>query len=88
MLKTEVKDEAETASAYLDETLARRIVDKAAKWNVPLRREDIVIRRGFDDVTVEVNYSVEIDFPGGYKRIKHYSINVNTPLRETKLVPK
>lgn len=82
MMKTDVEEEAKIAHMYSDPALAGRILEKASSWSVPVRREDISISRGFSDITIEVRYTVEIEFIGGYKKINQYYISVSEQLKE------
>lgn len=82
MLKTEVEEEAKIAHRYSDAALAGRIINKARTWDIPIERRDIVISRGFRDLTIDVAYSVEIRFVGGYTRTNEYYIHVSEPIKE------
>ena len=83
MMKTDVREEAKIAHRYTDDTIAARIISKAEGWKVPLQNENIVINRSFTNITIDVSYTVEITFVGGYKKINNYYIHVQEPLKES-----
>lgn len=82
MLKTEVEGEAKTAHMYTDEVLAKRITGKAATWSVSLDSESLQIYRGVEDIRIEVNYTVDLNFFDRYHHELVYSIEVEEPLKE------
>lgn len=83
MMKTEVEDEAKNAHMYTDEAVRRHIMEKAVLWELPVDEDDIIVDRGIDDIYIEVNYQINIGFPGGYTRVLTYNINVEEDLKET-----
>ncbi len=83
MLKTDVENEAKVSYMYSDEKLAKRILEKAAAWNIPLVREEIEISRGMDFIAIEVRYTETIRFLGGYSKEYPVYIAVNMPIKES-----
>lgn len=82
MLKTEVEEEAKTAHMYTDAALADRITMKAAAWSIDLGPDKLLIERGMEHITIAVDYTVGLDFFGGYHRELAYHIEVRRPLKE------
>jgi len=82
MLKTEVEEEARTAHMYTDAALADRITMKAAAWAIELGPDKLLIERGMEHIKIVVDYTVGLDFLGGYHRELDYHIEVNRPLKE------
>jgi len=83
MLSTDVKEEAKLAHMYTNESLRRRIIEKARTWDVPLRPEDVVIDRGIRDITIRVFYTDRIEFFGRYRKVLKRRISVTVPLKES-----
>ncbi|MCC6502013.1 MAG: hypothetical protein IT362_02610 [Deltaproteobacteria bacterium] len=82
MLKTEVEEEAKTSHMYTDAALANRITTKAAVWSIPLGPDKLVIARGTDQITITVDYTVDLDFFDRYHKELVYHIEVRQPLKE------
>lgn len=83
MLKIDAEEEAGIAHMYSDEELASRITRKAASWSIPLGPENLEITRGSEDITIEVNYAVNLSFFDLHERELVYHIEVKEPLKET-----
>ena len=50
-----------------DETIMKTLLEHAAMLRLPIKREDIVITRtGNKYIVIEANYTIRIDFVGGY----------------------
>ncbi|HKB81385.1 MAG TPA: hypothetical protein VKH35_16875 [Thermoanaerobaculia bacterium] len=63
-LRGEVSDEAKSAGMHTDDRIRAAILAKAREDNLPVTAEDIKITRANSEVTVHVEYTVPIDFPG------------------------
>ncbi len=59
-----VVDEAKSAGTHNDERIRGAILRKAREDNLPITDDNIKINRGNNEITVEVNYVVPIEFPG------------------------
>jgi len=82
MLKTDVEEELKLAHMYTENTLRKRIAKKAATWNVPVRSDDIIISRDFENLTITVDYSETVTFLGRYKKRLNFHIKAVGPVRE------
>ncbi len=51
---------------YSDETIRRNLVNVAANLGLPIQSGDIRIRRPARDIVIEVNYTVPVEFIGGF----------------------
>ena len=71
-LKYEIIEIAGEAGLYTDKQIASNIVSKAKKLNISLIEEDIIIDRNnkTEMISIELEYSYTIIFPGNYKYIK------------------
>jgi hypothetical protein len=76
-LRDVVIDEAKSAGQHRDSQMRRAILAKAEQLELPVSEEDITIRRRPTDVTVEVTYTVPVEFPGfTYDwNFRHYTEN-------------
>lgn len=76
-LREVVQDEAKSAGTHNDERIRTAILAKAKENDLPVTEENISIERGQDVITVDVNYTVPIVFPGyTYNwHIQHYQKN-------------
>jgi hypothetical protein len=69
---------------YNDATMKKRILEKARSWSIPLNEEDVVISRGNEEITVEVQYTqiISLDFVDGYDWVIPVDIIATSPIRE------
>lgn len=63
-LKQTITDEARMGGAHRDDVIMNSILAKAREQKLALTQENVKISRGINDITVEVDYDVPIDFPG------------------------
>ena len=63
-MRQTVVDEAKSAGTHNDERIKAAIMAKAREDALPLTEEDINIVRANGEITVTVNYTVPIAFPG------------------------
>jgi hypothetical protein len=63
-----IRDEVMFAGGrrYSDETIRRNLVNVAANLGLPIQSGDIRIRRPARNIVVEVNYTVALEFIGGF----------------------
>ena len=59
-----VVDEAKSAGTHNDKIIMGNILAKAREDNMPITEDNVKIRRGNNEITVELNYVVPIEFPG------------------------
>ena len=74
-----VQDESRSASGRGNAEIKKAILAKAEDLKVPLKESDVVITRRADFIKVEVQYDVDIQFPG-YLYKKHYSFSAENPV--------
>jgi hypothetical protein len=63
-VRAEVVDEAKSAGMHNDKLIIESIVRKAQEVGLPVTPSDITIRRRANEISVDVNYVVPVDFPG------------------------
>lgn len=63
-LRQEVVDEAKSAGTHNDVKIRDMILAKAREDNLPVGPDDIKINRHNSEITVQVEYTVPIEFPG------------------------
>jgi hypothetical protein len=63
-IRQEVVDEARSAGTHSDQRIRRGILEKAKEANFPIDDGDIKIRRWANNIRVEVEYVVPVQFPG------------------------
>jgi len=63
-LKATVTDEAKMGGAHNNEVIMKQILSKSRELQLNLTEDNVKISRGTNDITVEVDYDVPIDFPG------------------------
>ncbi len=83
MLQAEVKSEAEHAHSRSDGAMRGNILEKAASWSIPIERKHVLIRRNFDSISIDINYSVEFIFFENYVKVMPFSVDVDMPLKES-----
>ena len=64
-LQSYVEEIAQNAEAQTrpDELLRVAVLDKAAFLGLPVKAENVLIKRSSDNVRIEVRYIVRVDFP-------------------------
>jgi hypothetical protein len=83
MLKAEVKAAAEHAHQRTDDAIVRNILEKSKSWSIPIKKKDVLVRRSFDSIAVNIDYSVELVFFDQYVKVVKFKIDVNVPLKES-----
>jgi hypothetical protein len=83
MLKAEVKAAAEHAHQRTDDAIVRNILEKSESWSIPIKKPDIIVRRSFDSISVNIDYSVRLVFFDQYVKVVRFEIAVNMPLKES-----
>lgn len=78
-LKQTIEDEAKSAGTHNDDRIQQAILDKAKEQNLPVTAEDVKIKREHGEISVDVEYTVPIDFPG-YVYPWHQHIVAQNPI--------
>src|SRR5581483_10416600 len=63
-VRQELVDEAKSAGMHTDDRIRKGILEKAREDNLPVTEDDIKINRGNNEITVQLDYVVPIEFPG------------------------
>ena len=63
-LRQAVIDEAKSAGTHNDEQIMKYILAKAADQQLPVTEDNVKISRRQNDITIDVNYVMPIEFPG------------------------
>lgn len=78
-IRQETIDQAKVAGMREDNKIVYAIVQKAQENHIDLSSDNIVIKRGPNDVRIDVDYTVPIDFPG-YTYNWHFHHHAENPL--------
>ena len=78
-IRQEAIDQAKSAGMREDAKIIYAITSKAEENHINLTAENIVIKRGANDVQIDVDYTVPIDFPG-YTYNWHFHHHAENPL--------
>ncbi|HSP34422.1 MAG TPA: hypothetical protein VLU46_08910 [Thermoanaerobaculia bacterium] len=78
-IRQETIDQAKAAGMRGDDKIIYAITQKAEENHIPLTSDNIIIRRGANDIQIDVDYTVSIDFPG-YKYNWHFHHTAANPL--------
>jgi hypothetical protein len=76
-LRQVVTDEAKAAGTHKDDQIMRAILAKAEENKLPVTEDNVKIHRGSNEITVDVEYVVPVEFPGyTYQwKIRHLAQN-------------
>ena len=78
-LRGVIVDESKSAGTHSDERIRQFILAKAYEDNLPLTADDISIKRSSNSITVNVTYTIPIQFPG-YTYNWHIEQHVENPI--------
>jgi hypothetical protein len=63
-----MQEEAAFASIRPVKQLQREILAKAKELNLPVKEENLVIKKVYESITIEAHYEVTIDFFNGWQQ--------------------
>ena len=63
-LRQVITDEAKAAGTHKDDMIMKAILAKAEETKLPVSEENVKIKRAANEITVDVEYVVPIEFPG------------------------
>jgi predicted membrane protein len=63
-LRDTIQDEARSAGQHNQKQIRRAILSKAEKLELPVEDENISIVRKSAEITIDVEYTVPVEFPG------------------------
>lgn len=78
-MRDAVQDASRSASGKGNDVIRKQLFHRAQELKVPVKETDIVITRRADFIRIDVEYDVQIQFPG-YVYTKHYSFNAENPV--------
>ncbi|MGZ4777572.1 MAG: hypothetical protein ACXV5L_00090 [Thermoanaerobaculia bacterium] len=78
-LRQAVVDEAKSAGTHNDEQIMKYILAKAADQDLPVTEDNVKISRRQNDITIDVNYVMPIEFPG-YTYNWHINHHAENPI--------
>ena len=83
MLEAEVKSLAEHAHQRSDDAIMKGILEKSASWSIPIKKRDVIIRRGFNSISINIEYSVAFIFFEQYTKVVKFQVSVDIPMKES-----
>ena len=78
-MRDTVIDEAKSAGQHNDKEIKESILYKAKQLELPIGEEDVNVRRNNNYITVKVDYTVPVQFPG-YVFNWHFEHNAENPI--------
>lgn len=72
-------DEGKSAGQHSDEVIMKRILEKAQEVHLPVAEDNVTIARTSGTITIDVDYTVPVDFPG-YTYQWHQHHHVENPI--------
>jgi predicted membrane protein len=63
-IRDTVVDEAKSAGQHNNQEITRAILSKAESLEMPIDKDDIDINRQANEITIDVRYTVPVEFPG------------------------
>ncbi|MDH4226270.1 MAG: hypothetical protein OEV59_00750 [Deltaproteobacteria bacterium] len=83
MLKADMEDEVENAHHYDDEEIRKHLMESIAKWELPIKREQIQVTRDNDYIDIRIKYSVNVSFLGAYEKRFDYNLASRKRIQKT-----
>ena len=78
-LRQVITDEAKSAGTHRDDVIMAAILAKAKENNLPVTEENVKIVRAASQISVDVDYTVPVEFPG-YTYNWHIHHEVSNPI--------
>jgi hypothetical protein len=72
-------DEGKSAGQHSDTVIQKRILEKAQEVHLPVTEDNIKIARAENTISIDVEYTVPVDFPG-YTYQWHQHHHVENPI--------
>ena len=63
-LRQVIVDEAKSAGTHRDDHILAAILQKAREDNLPVTEANVEIKRANSSISVDVDYTIPVDFPG------------------------
>jgi len=78
-LRDEIVDEAKSGGRYSQQQIRGTILDKAQKLGLPLTDENLLINKEPNNIVIDAQYTVPVNFPGYVYQWKFHH-HVENPL--------
>ena len=78
-MRAAIVDEAKSAGTHNDGQIREYIYAKAVEDSLPLSKDDIHITRANSEITIDVEYTVPVQFPG-FTYQWHVTHHANNPI--------
>lgn len=72
-------DEGKSAGQHNDNVIMKRILEKAEEVHLPVTEDNVTISRAANNITIDVDYTVPVAFPG-YTYQWHQHHHVENPI--------
>lgn len=63
-LRQVIFDESKSAGQHRDDQIMKAILFKAQENKLPVTEDNVKISRGANEITIDVSYTVPVEFPG------------------------
>jgi type III secretion system FlhB-like substrate exporter len=64
-MKEQMQDQARTVSVIPDEEIVERVYATAKEWSVPIKKDEILVKRTESHLTIATRWEVAVDIFGG-----------------------
>ncbi len=71
-----MSEQAKFAAGASEETLKRRILDKAGELNLPVRPQDVTVSKANERIRMRVVFTIPVEFPG-YTYEWNFDLNID-----------
>ena len=78
-LRGEVVDQSKSAGMRSDKQIMAAILHRAQENNLPVTEDNVKINRGQNNIVVDVDYTIPVDFPG-YVYQWHFNHHAENPI--------
>lgn len=69
-------EQAKFAAGASEETIKRRILDKAGELNLPIRPQDVTVSKAHERIRMRAVFTVPVEFPG-YTHQWNFDLNID-----------
>lgn len=78
-MRDAVEDNARSAGGKSNDTIEKILLQKGRSLGLPIEAANIEVNRRGDDIIVDVDYSVPVEFPG-YTHVWHFHHHAENPV--------
>ena len=79
-MRDTVVDEAKSAGQHDNKRITNAILSKAETLELPVAKEDIDIKRKSTEISIDVRYTVPVEFPGGFTYEWNFHHHTENPI--------